>query len=355
MIFEEGKDMDGKNMACVLTALNTLEFKEVPMPKAGPGEILMKLEAVGVCGSDVHYYQHGRIGDFVVDFPFILGHECAGTVVELGEGVANLKVGDRVALEPGVPCGNCEMCLTGHYNLCPDVKFFATPPYDGCLMNYVSFPAEYAFPLPENVSCVEGALVEPLCIGINAALTGGVQLGDTVLIFGAGCIGLVSLLAAKACGASRVIVSDVIPLRLEVAKKMGAITVNSKEEDLLKKVAEVTGGRGVDVVLDCAGFSATVTDSVRAARPAGTIVVVGMGEDELNGIPLGPISAKELIITSLFRYKNLYPTTIKAIESGKIDISGIVSKTFTFEETPQAFRSAADHPAETVKNVIVFK
>ena len=166
------------------------------------------------------------------------------------------------------------MCRTGHYNLCPDVKFFATPPYDGCLMNYVSFPAEFAFKLPDNVSTVEGALVEPLAIGINAALTGGVKLGDTVLIFGAGCIGLVTLLAAKAYGASQVIVSDVIPLRLEVAKKLGAITINSKEEDLLARVNQLTQGRGADVVLDCAGFSQTVAQAVRAARPAGHVVVV---------------------------------------------------------------------------------
>ena len=203
--------MAQKNRAAVLTGLKTLEFREVPMPQVGADEILMRMEAVGVCGSDVHYYSHGRIGDFVVEFPFILGHECAGTIVEVGKEVKHLQVGDRVALEPGVPCGKCEMCRTGHYNLCPDVKFFATPPYDGCLMDYVSFPAEFAFKLPDNVSTVEGALVEPLAIGINAALTGGVKLGDTVLIFGAGCIGLVTLLAAKAYGASQIIVSDVIP------------------------------------------------------------------------------------------------------------------------------------------------
>ena len=347
--------MERKNRACVLTQPKTLVFRDVPMPDVAPGEILMKLEAIGVCGSDVHYYQNGRIGDFIVEYPFILGHECAGTVVEVGEGVTSLKVGDRVALEPGVPCGKCEMCRTGHYNLCPDVKFFATPPYDGCLMNYVNFPAEYAFKLPDNVSSVEGALMEPLCIGINAARTGGVKLGDTVLVFGAGCIGLVSMLAAKACGASKVFVSDVIPLRLDVAKKLGATeTINSKEENLQERIAELTGGRGVDVVLDCAGFSATVADAVRVTRPAGKIVVVGMGADELNGIPLGPISAKELVITSLFRYKNLYPATINAVASGKIDIKGIVSKTFSFDETPEAFRMAAECPTETVKNVIVF-
>ncbi len=261
--------MGEKNRACVLTALKTMEFREVPMPSPGPGEILMKMEAVGICGSDAHYYNHGKIGDFVVEFPFILGHECAGTIVGLGEGVTDLEVGDRVALEPGVPCGKCEQCRGGRYNLCPDVKFFATPPYDGCLMNYVTFPAEFAFKLPDNVSSVEGALIEPLAIGINAALTGGVKLGDTVLIFGAGCIGLVSLLAAKAYGATQVIVSDILPNRLAVAEKLGATVINSKEKDVVAEVMRLTGGKGAQVVLDCAGFSQTVADSMRAAAIAG--------------------------------------------------------------------------------------
>ena len=346
--------MEKKNRAALLTAIKTFEFRDIPMPTAGPDEVVVKLQAVGVCGSDVHYYSHGRIGDFVVDFPFILGHECAGIVVEKGENVKHLEIGDKVALEPGVTCGTCEMCKSGHYNLCPDVKFLATPPYDGCLMNYIAFPASYAFKLPDNITCKEGALLEPLAIGINAALTGGVKLGSTVLISGSGCIGLVTLLAAKAYGASKVIVSDVIPLRLETAAKMGAITVNSKEENLIERVMEITEGRGVDIVLDCAGFSSTVADAMRAVRPAGRVVVVGLAADEWNGIPVGPINTKEIEITSIFRYKNLYPTAINAVASGKIDINGIVSRTYSFDETPEAFRTAHECATETVKNVIVF-
>ena len=343
-----------KNRAVVLTALETLEFQDVEMPKIKPGEILMKLEAVGVCGSDVHYYKKGRIADYIVEFPFILGHECAGTVVEVGDEVKHLKVGDRVALEPGLPCGKCEFCREGRYNLCPDVVFFATPPYDGCLMNYVAFPAEFAFKLPDNVSTTDGALIEPLAIGVNAALTGGVKLGDIVLVYGAGCIGLVSMLAAKAYGAAKVIVTDIIPKRLEAAEKMGAIAINSKEKNVLEEVARITDGKGVDVVLDCAGFSSTVAESVYAAKAGGKIVIVGMGDDVINGLPLGPISSKELILTSIFRYKNLYPAAIKSVESGLIDIKGIISNIYKFEETPEAFRVACECPTETVKNVIVF-
>jgi len=346
--------MELKNRACVLTELKTLEFRDVPMPSPAPGEILMKLEAVGICGSDVHYYNHGRIGDFVVDFPFILGHECAGTVVGLGEGVTGLAVGDRVALEPGVPCGKCEQCRGGRYNLCPDVKFFATPPYDGCLMNYVTFPAEFAFKLPENVSSVEGALIEPLAIGINAAMTGGVKLGDTVLVIGAGCIGLVSLLAAKAYGATQVIVADLLPNRLAVAEKLGAVAINSKEKDVVAEVMRLTGGKGAQVVLDCAGFSQTVADSMRAASIAGRIVVVGLGASEISGLPFGALSVKELTITSIFRYRNIYPIAIKAISAGKIDISGIISDRFTFDQTPEAYKAVSERASEVVKAVIVF-
>ncbi|MEG2623805.1 MAG: NAD(P)-dependent alcohol dehydrogenase [Clostridia bacterium] len=346
--------MNVKNTACVLTAPKTLAFREVPMPTVKPGEILLKLEAVGVCGSDVHYYAHGRIGDFVVNYPFILGHECAGTIVQVGEGVDLLKVGDRVALEPGVPCGKCEMCKSGHYNLCPDVRFFATPPYDGCLMNYVTFPAEYAYKLPKNVSAIEGALVEPLAIGINAALTGGVKLGDTVLIFGAGCIGLVSLLAAKAYGATQVIVADVLPKRLALAQKFGAIALNSREVDVVQEVMRLTDGRGAHVVLDCAGFSETVQGALRAARAAATIVLVGLGSDTLDGLPLGLISTKELKITSIFRYKNIYPIAISAISSGSIPILDIVSNTFPFDQTPEAYQTALDHAADIVKIAITF-
>lgn len=346
--------MTGKNMACVLTAPKTLEFQEVPMPAAKDGEILLKLEAIGVCGSDVHYYAHGRIGDFIVEYPFILGHECAGTIVEVGNGVKDLKVGDRVALEPGVPCGKCEMCKTGHYNLCPDVRFFATPPIGGCLMNYVSFPAEYAFKLPDNVSAIEGALVEPLAIGINAALTGGVKLGDTVVIFGAGCIGLVSLLAAKAYGATQIISVDMIDKRLDVAKKFGATTLNSKKCDVVAEIMKLTGGKGAHVVLDCAGFSETVRNSLLVARANATVVVVGLGADTLDGIPLGPMSTKELKVTSIFRYKNIYPIAINAIAGGNIPILDIVSNEFKFEDTPEAYKTACENAVNTVKSVITF-
>jgi len=344
-----------KNTAAFLTGLEKIEFRDIEVPKIKDDEVLVKMEAVGVCGSDVHYYSHGRIGDFVVKFPFILGHECAGTIVEAGSAVKNLKVGDRVALEPGIPCGSCEFCLSGKYNLCPDVRFFATPPYDGCLMNYVTHPAQFAFKLPDNVSSVEGALVEPLAIGINAALTGGVKLGDTVVIFGSGCIGLVTLLASKAYGATKVIVVDVIEKRLNVAKGMGAVTLNAKECDVRGEIMKLTDGKGAQVVIDCAGTNDTFCQTVEVAKAGGTIVWVGLASDTVSGLRVGPISTKELTIKSIFRYKNLYPTAIAAIAGGKIDVSGIVSNKYKFEDTPKAFAETLKNAQNIVKSVIVFE
>ena len=343
--------MDLVNHAYVLTALKKLERQEVPMPEVGPDDVLVRMGAIGVCGSDVHYYNHGRIGDFVVQF--ILGHECAGVVVKTGERVKNIKVNDRVALEPGVPCGKCQMCRSGHYNLCPDVRFLATPPYDGCLMEYVAHPAEYTYKLPDNMTLEQGALVEPMAIGMNAALTGRVKVGDRVVVLGAGCIGLVTMLAAKASGAASVIVTDTIPLRRETALKLGADAALDADGEVLAEVMRITDGCGADVVIDCAGFSATVRTALELVRPAGRIVIVGMGAERLDDIPTGPIYSKEISLTAIFRYKNLYPATIAAIASGKIDINGIVTKRFTFDEVDEAFISAEENPTETVKNVIL--
>ena len=259
-----------------------------------------------------------------------------------------------MALEPGVPCGKCRMCRTGHYNLCPDVKFLATPPYDGCLMEYMTHPAEFTYKSPDNMTLEQGALVEPMAIGMNAALTGHVKTGDHVVVLGAGTIGLVTMLAAKASGAASVIVTDTIPLRRETALKLGATAALDAKSDVVGDVMKLIDGNGADVVIDCAGFSATVRSALKIVRPAGRIVIVGMGADHLDQIPLGPISTKEIEITSIFRYKNLYPATIAAIASGHIDSNGIISKRFSFQETPQAYISASENPTETVKNIILF-
>ncbi|MER2144252.1 MAG: NAD(P)-dependent alcohol dehydrogenase, partial [Eubacteriales bacterium] len=328
--------------------------REAPMPQIGPDDVLIKIQSVGVCGSDLHYYSTGSIGNFIVEFPFILGHECAGVIEDVGENVKHLKKGDRVCMEPGIPCMKCEECLTGHYNLCKDVKFWATPPYDGVLSEYVAHPAAFTFKIPDNMSFTEGALVEPLAIGLHACNTGEVKLGHTVAIVGAGCIGLVTLLAAKAYGATKIIVGDVLDKRLAKAEELGAITVNTKENDFAQKVLELTGGRGADVCIDCAGFTPTVDACLTAAKPAGTVIIVGLGADRVDGFNTSMMSVKELTVKSIFRYRNLYPTAINAIADGRIDVESIVSHRFKFDDTIDAFATCHKDIRNVVKGVIEY-
>jgi L-iditol 2-dehydrogenase len=345
-----------KNKAIFMHGTNEMVWKEVPVPALKDNEVLVKVDSVGICGSDVHYYQHGRIGDFVVEGDFILGHECAGEVVQVGSAVKKLKVGDRVALEPGKTCGKCEYCKEGRYNLCPDVEFFATPPYHGVFTNYVNHPEDMCFKLPDNVSNVEGALVEPLAVGLHATDMGGVKLGDTVLIYGSGCIGLVSLLASKAKGASKIIVVDVLENRLKKALELGAThVINPKEQDVVKTVAEITEGKGAHVVIDAAAAEATVKQSADVLKIGGTIVLVGMTPKDEVEFNFMKLMGKEGTLKTIFRYRNLYPVAINAISSGSINVKDIVSHEFEFENTKEAFDFVVNNAKDVVKAVIRIK
>lgn len=339
-----------------MTDLDKMEIRDIEMPKAGAKEVLVELEYVGICGSDVHYFHDGRCGDYKVEGDFMLGHECAGTVVELGEGVENLKVGDKVALEPGITCGQCEFCKTGRYNLCPDVQFLATPPVQGCYENYIAFPENMCFKLPENISTKEGALVEPLSVGMHAANQGDVKLGDSVVILGAGCIGLVTLLACKAHGATDITVVDVIPKRLDYAVKLGATRViNGKEVNAVEEMDKLTDGAGVDKVFETAGSPVTIQQTPYMVKNGGTIVLVGISAQEKIEYNFAKIMAKEAKIESVFRYRNIYPQAIAAIADGMIDVSGIVTHEFDFDDIQEAFDCAINNKDEVVKAVIKIK
>ncbi|MDF2801859.1 MAG: theronine dehydrogenase-like Zn-dependent dehydrogenase [Anaerocolumna sp.] len=342
-----------KNNAVFMTGLNEMEMREVEVPKIKENEVLVKLEYVGICGSDVHYLEHGSIGDFIVNGDFILGHECAGEIVELGSKVTDLSIGDKVALEPGCTCGQCEFCKAGKYNLCPDVEFLATPPFHGCLENYIAFPANMCFKLPDNITSKEGALVEPLAVGMHAAAQGNVKLGDSVVILGSGCIGLVTLLACKAYGATDITVVDVMPKRLDYAMKLGATRViNARDEDVVAKIDEITGGKGVDVVIETAGSKITIKQTAYLVKRGGTIVLVGMAPEDIIEYNFAKIMAKEASIQSVFRYRNIYPKAINAIAKGIIDVSGIVTHEFDFEDTAKAFDFVINNKNDVVKAVI---
>lgn len=340
------------NRKAQMMALSKIELSELPMPQPKPDEAVVKIEYCGICGSDVHFFREGRIGKKVIDRPFILGHECSGVVIQLGSQVTGLKVGDRVVLEPGVPCGKCEFCKSGRYNLCPDVHFMASPPYDGALRNYLAYPADMLFVLPENVSSLEGAMIEPLCVGLHAAEQGEVCLGKTVTILGAGCIGMMTLLACKAMGASQIIVSDVFDLRLSKAKELGAdFVINAKDVDTVEQVAQITGGVGTDIVFEAAGNPITMAQTSKIVKRGGNIVVTG-NVTQPTQYDFLEISVKEATIKTVFRYANLFPLAIRAIASGKIDIMSIQPKIFDFEQTHEAFQYTVEHSQSILKSVI---
>ncbi len=341
-----------KNRALYMNGKLNLSFKELDIPKPQPGEVLLKVGYCGVCGSDVHFYESGCIGTTPIEGDLILGHEAAGTVEAVGEGVTNVKVGDRVVLEPGIGCGRCEYCKSGRYNLCPDMQFISCPPYQGAMRNYLTHPAHLVYPLPENVSTLEGALIEPLCVGMHAANLGSVKLGDTVVILGAGCIGLTTLAACKAMSASKIIVTDLFQNRLDKALEMGAdYVINSREEDTLARVMELTGGEGAHIVFETAGNRVTAAQTESLTRRGGTIVIVGnvMGDTPMN---FYKIAHKELVIKTVHRYRNVFPLAIQAISDGKIDIKKIASDCFDFDNGIAAFEKSLCEKQTVVKAIL---
>ncbi|MFC4360575.1 NAD(P)-dependent alcohol dehydrogenase [Halobium salinum] len=335
----------------VLVEPHQFELEDRPRPMPAPDEVLVAVRDVGICGSDVHYYEHGRIGDYVVENPLVLGHESAGEVVEVGEDVTTHEVGDRVALEPGVPCRRCAHCKHGDYHLCEEVRFMATPPHDGAFTEYVSWPADYAYELPDGVSTTEGALCEPLSVGIHACRRGDVGTGDTVLVAGAGPIGLLVMEAARAAGATDVIVTDVVDEKLDFARKRGAdLAVDAAAGDLEAAVDEYTDGAGVDVVVEASGAASSVQTSVDVVRRGGTVVLVGLASEATVPLDVLDIIDNELDVLGSFRYKNTYPTAIDLLAEGVVDVEGIVEFESTLDEVDDAFRRAMD--PDVIKGMI---
>ena len=308
---------------------------------------------MGICGSDLHYYETGSIGDYVVKPPFVLGHEPGGTVVEVGKNVTHLKVGDRVALEPGKTCGHCEFCKQGKYNLCPEVVFFATPPVDGVFQEYVAHEADLCFKLPENVSTLEGALIEPLAVGFHAAIQGDAHLGQKAVVMGAGCIGLVSMMALKARGVSEVYVVDIMEKRLEKAMELGASgVINGAREDVLERVKELTDNKGMDLVIETAGTEITTRQAIHMAKKGSVIVLVGYSKSGEMKLPMSLVLDKELTFKTVFRYRHIYPMAIDAVASGMVNLKGIVTNIFTLDEAQKAMDYSVNNKADIVKAVI---
>lgn len=345
--------MEGKMKVAVMNDIGKMGYVERDIPVPKENEVLVKLDYVGICGSDMHYYETRAIGNYIVKPPFVLGHEPGGIVVEVGKNVKYLKVGDRVALEPGKTCGHCEFCRKGEYNLCPDVIFFATPPVDGVFQEYVAHDAALCFKLPQNVSTLEGALIEPLAVGFHAANQGGAHAGQIAVVMGAGCIGLVSMMALKAEGVSKVYVVDVMQKRLDKAIELGADgIINGKEQDTVKEVMKLTDGIGCDIAIETAGTEITTRQAISFTKKGATIVLVGYSKSGEMTLPMSFVLDKELTFKTVFRYRHIYQMAIDAVASGRVNLKGIVTDIFDFDDIQSAMDKSIEDKANIVKAVI---
>lgn len=319
----------------VLSAPGELAVEQRPVPRPGPGQVLVSVGSVGVCGSDVHYYEHGRIGDFVVEDPLVLGHEAGGAVVAVGTDVDPARVGQRVALEPGVPCRRCDQCKIGRYHLCPRMRFFATPPIDGAFCEYVVLDEDFAHPVPDALSDDAAGLIEPLSVGVWACQKAEVGAGTRLLVSGAGPIGVLVTQVARALGATSVVVSDLAEPRRAAAERFGATAVLDPREQ------EPAGLGEFDAFVDCSGAEPAVLSGMRALRPAGRAVLVGMAAEQIT-IPVPLLQTRELVLTGTFRYANTWPTAIALAASGQVDLDSLVTGHFGLDEVRAALSANAD-------------
>ena len=339
--------------ALILNRPGDLEIGDMPDPgPPGAGEVRIRVGAVGICGSDVHFFERGRIGDSVVTVPLVLGHESAGIVEAVGPGVDALSPGDRVAMEPGIPCGRCNVCRSGRYNLCPDMRFWAAPPVDGSLREYVVHPAAFTYRLPDSISLEEGTLMEPLAVAVHTCNLAGIAPGDVVAVNGVGTIGCTACLAALARGAAHVIAADVVPERLDRARSLGATAgVDARSESLAEAVMELTGGRGADVGIESSGHPSGLQTLVHAAAPGGRVALVGLGPQPVE-IDTVEALTKEVALFTVFRYANVYQTAIDLVATGRIGVAPLITDRYPFDRAVEAFEYARSPRPETMKIII---
>ncbi|XP_972414.3 sorbitol dehydrogenase [Tribolium castaneum] len=348
------KSSQKNNLAAVLHGIGDLRLENRPMPIIKDNQVLLQMETVGICGSDVHYLVEGRIGPFVVKNPMVIGHEASGTVLEIGKKVKTLKPGDRVAIEPGVGCRVCTFCKDGRYHLCPDMAFCATPPIDGNLCRFFAHDADFCFKLPEHLTLDEGALMEPLSVAVHSCKRANVRLGDVVLVVGAGPIGLTSLLAARAYGASAVLITDLAEHRLNKARELGAdyvfkVEKNMPEEELVKEIKCLLR---VDpnITIECTGEESSIRASLQVTKTGGVVVLVGLGKFDLN-LPIFPLF-REVDVRGIFRYNNDYPQAIEMVQSGKANVKPLITHHFAMEDTVKAFETARTGAGNPIKILI---
>ena len=339
--------------AAVLTHPKQIEVEQREMPQPKEDEVLIRIRTVGICGSDVHYYEHGRIGRYVVEKPIILGHEASGEIVSVGSKVTHLHAGQRVAIEPGATCGECDYCKSGRYNLCPHVKFLATPPYDGAFAEYVTMRSDVVFPIPDDFSFETAALIEPFSVGLHAIRRGELKQNETVIIMGMGPVGLLTVVNAKLAGASTIIGVDLEQSRLDLALEMGAThTINLREESLAQKVMEATNYELVDVAFETAGNPKAVQGAVASVKRGGRVVIVGMSPQDEVPVNISHIVDSEIDLRGIFRYHHTYPASIELLSNKDVNIDKIITSKYSLDQTGAAFEKALQDKANTVKIMV---
>lgn len=342
-----------KMRAAVMDKPLSIGIQERDIPTIQPDEALVKVYCIGICGSDIHYYEHGRIGRYVVEKPIILGHELAGDVVQIGASVEGIQVGDRVAVEPGIPCDRCEYCKSGRYNLCRDVRFMATPPIDGAWAEYVSVRADFLHKISDALSYEQGAMIEPLSVGMHAMSRGRVAPGDRVFVAGLGPVGGLAVVAARMFGATQIIGSDIVPLRRDVAMQLGAdATVDPSREDIASRVDELTEGRGVSVVIETSGNAKSASSTIEVVRPGGRVVFVGLPATDSVPIDIPMLVDKEVDALGVFRYANTYPRTIDALTKTDYGIEKMITHRFSLDDIHEACELARTNKNESIKVMI---
>ena len=339
--------------AAHLHGIRDVRLETVPRPAPGPGEVLLKIASVGMCGSDVHYYVDGCIGDQIVTAPIIMGHEFSAWIAGLGAGVGGLEIGQLVAVEPAIPCNVCEPCRHGHPNLCPDVRFCGTPPVDGVFAEYTVMPAGNCFPLPPGFGPAEGAMLEPLGVAIHSVDLAHLKAGQTIAVLGAGPIGLLTAAVARASGAGQVYVTEPLAYRRQFARNYGAdVALNPDDTDIVAEIMRLTGGRGLDVAFEAAGAPETPSQTAALARPGGKVIVAGIPSDDTMAFTASVARRKGLTIKLVRRMKHTYPRAIQLVQSGLVDVKPLVTHTFPLERITQAFELVAAYDDGVLRAVI---
>ena len=344
---------NGRMRAARLHGIRDLRVEDIPRPAAGAGEVLLDVAAVGICGSDVHYYLEGKIGDQVISEPMVPGHEFSARVAQCGEPVDGLATGQLVAVEPAIPCGVCESCLHGHPNLCPTVRFRGSPGLDGACAEVIAMPVENCFPLPEGMTAEEGVLLETLGIAIHSVDLASLKPAQTVAILGAGPIGLLTGAVARMAGAAEIYMTEPLAYRREFAAEYVAdVVLDPEQDDVVAEILRLTGGRGVDVAFEAAGAPETPAQAAEVARPGGRLVVSGIPSDDTMTMKAGTVRRKGLTIKLVRRMKHTYPRAIRMVHMGLVDVKPLVTHTYPLERIVEGYETAAAHADGVLKAIV---